>query len=86
MKIFPVFFFLLIAVVGCNQPTGNLLYRDLSECNQVAEIKQVGNHKVVVCNPDLLKDMIVLPLSYFTGCRFYGLLNSFDDFTPLLVH
>jgi hypothetical protein len=51
--------------VGCQISHDNL-YRDLSECPVVAERKQIGSHRVIVCKPELMKDTITLPLSYFT--------------------
>jgi len=55
----------LVIVTACGE-SGGLSYRSLDDCKQVAELKQIGNNKVTVCDINLLKDTIVLPLSYFT--------------------
>ncbi len=47
--------------LGCRSNNGSL-----SESNQAAEHRQVGNHQVIVCNLDLLKDTITVALSDFT--------------------
>jgi hypothetical protein len=66
MKIFHSLFWFPLGMIGCQQAGGNLLYQNLNECDQVAEVKQISNDKIIVCDPALLKDTIVLPLSYFT--------------------
>ena len=66
MKAFLVYFAFLTGLIGCQQSSINLLYQDLNECEQVAERKQINDNKIIVCNFDLLKDTIILPLSYFT--------------------
>ena len=63
MRIF--LFFLLMGMIGCQQSGGGL-YCDLGECIQVAKQKHTDNHQVIVCDLSLMKDTIVLPLSYLT--------------------
>jgi hypothetical protein len=40
--------------------------QDLSKSRKAADMVMVGKHKVTVCNKALLKDTVILPLSYFT--------------------
>jgi len=48
----------------CNSRSSILYINDLSECKTVAFYKQVGNHQVTVCDAKLLKDTVLLPLSF----------------------
>ena len=56
---------LVVTVVACDE-SGGLSYRSLDECKQVAELKKTGDHEVVACRAELIKDTVVLPLSYLT--------------------
>lgn len=67
---------LLTGISGCSV---GLSDRSLDECAQVAELTQIGNNLVTVCDIDLLKDTIVLPLSYFTEELHIVQLDSKDD-------
>ncbi|MDR1155461.1 MAG: 6-bladed beta-propeller [Bacteroidales bacterium] len=40
--------------------------QDLSKSRKAADMVTVEKHKVTVCNKSLLKDTVILPLSYFT--------------------
>jgi hypothetical protein len=56
---------LLAGMIGCNRP-GILLYRSLSESDKVAELVQIRGHWMTVIDFALLRDTIILPLSYLT--------------------
>ena len=53
-------------IVSCQNNTGLLHYTNMENCNKVAEYKLIGENMAIVCDINLLKDTIVLPLSYFT--------------------
>jgi hypothetical protein len=68
-KVLPVIFpvcFMLTGMISCRISSDNLNYQDLNECPQVARLEQAGTYKLIVCDPDLLKDTVLLPLSYLT--------------------
>ena len=60
------FYSLTIMLFACNEPKGRKSNRSLliSDCEQVADLKQIGEDQVVVCDLDLMKDTVVIPLSY----------------------
>ncbi|MDR2036615.1 MAG: 6-bladed beta-propeller [Bacteroidales bacterium] len=49
---------LLLICSGCSQ--------DLKNTKKVADVYTSGKHEIVVCDRSLLKDTVILPLSYFT--------------------
>jgi hypothetical protein len=64
LTVYIVFTVLISGITGCGK-SGNLSNRHLNECEQIAELKQIGNHWVTVVDASLLKDTVELPLSYF---------------------
>lgn len=68
MDVSKIFFGILsvLTVVSCD-PAKQFADVDkvLTNCPVVGTYEQVGNDKVFVCSPDLLKDTIQLPLSFF---------------------
>ncbi|MDR1170843.1 MAG: 6-bladed beta-propeller, partial [Bacteroidales bacterium] len=65
-KVLPVILPACFMLAGCRMSSDNSNRQDLNECPQVAELRQVNTHKVVVCDPHLFKDTVILPLSHFT--------------------
>ncbi|MDR1056315.1 MAG: 6-bladed beta-propeller [Prevotellaceae bacterium] len=65
-KVLPVILPACFMLAGCRMSSDNSNRQDLSECPQVAGLEQVGSYKVTVCDPGLLKDTVLLPLSYLT--------------------
>lgn len=64
MKVRQIFYsFLAASLLGAcsdTDPSGNF---SLNDCPQVAIRQLVGNDSVVVCNLDLIKDTLNIPLS-----------------------
>ena len=56
---------LLTGIASCNN-SGGLSNKSLNESEQVAKLIQVGSNHVTVVDAALIKDTIILPLSYLT--------------------
>ena len=55
----------MTGIVGCDRPESSS-HRSINELDKVAELVQVGNHQVTVLDFALLRDEVILPLSYLT--------------------
>jgi hypothetical protein len=80
---FPFFLAVLAGMFGCHG-SGDILSQSLNESEQVAVLKTVNNHQVVVCDFELLKDTVAVPLSYLTEeLHIVRLDNRPDAYVPV---